>query len=194
MPRHCWREYGYDVDPSQIVMGKCVEHEVDAIARKEGRTYIVEAKHHFDHHALTGLDVPRIARATVEDLTDAFKEGKTRLQVENAIVICNTKYSEHAMRYAECRGIELIGWGYPQGRGIGRMIGEKMLYPTTYLKNLSAAQRVRFSNNGIVLVKDIAGSNPRDLLRKTGLPANLIDNIVREAREVLQGTPSPEKI
>ena len=184
------REHGYEVTPSQIVRGKCVEHEVDAIAKREGRTYIVEAKHHFDHHALTGLDIPRIARATIEDVREGFKEGLTVLNIDSAIVVCNTKYSEHAERYSECRGIELIGWGYPLGHGIERMIYEKKLYPMTYLRNLSTAQRNRLANNGIMLVKEVAASDSRELAQKTGIPQDVAIRIIREAGAILHGTAS----
>jgi hypothetical protein len=182
------REHGYEVTPSQIVRGKCVEHEVDGIATKQGMTYIVEAKHHLDHHALTGLDIPRIARATVEDIRDGFKDGLTSLNIDNAIVVCNTKYSEHAIRYSECRGIELIGWGHPPGHGIEGMIDDKKLYPVTYLRSLSSAQRNRLTSNGIVLVKDVATSYPRDVIHKTGLPPNVVARIINEARALILGT------
>jgi len=46
---------GFEVSPNRLVTGKCVEHEVDAIARKEGVTYFVEAKHHVNYHTPTGL-------------------------------------------------------------------------------------------------------------------------------------------
>ena len=36
----------FEVSPNQIIRGKCVGHEVDAIARKDGVTYFVESKHH----------------------------------------------------------------------------------------------------------------------------------------------------
>jgi hypothetical protein len=181
------REHGYEISPSQIIRGKCVEHEVDAIARKQGKTYIVEAKHHIDHHALTGLDIPRIARATIEDVTDAFREGLTKLNIDNAMVVCNTKYSEHATRYAECRGIQLIGWGHPPERGIERMIIEKKLFPVTYLRNLTTGQMNRLTSRGILLVKDVATSYPKDLLQKTELPAKLVERIIAEARAIVLG-------
>ena len=40
-------EHGYAVTSNRIIRGKCVEHEIDAIARKGGETYLVEIKHHF---------------------------------------------------------------------------------------------------------------------------------------------------
>jgi hypothetical protein len=66
---------GFEVRPNQILTGKCVEHEVDAIARKDGVTYFVEAKHHLSYNALTGLDESRIARAVLEDVTEGFMLG-----------------------------------------------------------------------------------------------------------------------
>lgn len=64
------KEHGYKVSPNQIINGKCTEHEVDAIVRKNGETYIVEVKHHFKFHTPTGLDVSRNARAVCEDVTE----------------------------------------------------------------------------------------------------------------------------
>ena len=64
---------GFEVSPNQILAGNCVEHEVDAIAKKNGVTYFVEAKHHINYHALTGLDESRVARALLEDVTEAYE-------------------------------------------------------------------------------------------------------------------------
>ena len=61
---------GFEVSPNRIIPGKCVEHEVDAIARKGGLTYFVEAKHHVNYHTPTGLDESRIARAILEDISE----------------------------------------------------------------------------------------------------------------------------
>lgn len=55
------RENGYEVTHNRIIRGKCREHEVDAIAKKNDITYVVEAKHHINYHTSTGLDESRIA-------------------------------------------------------------------------------------------------------------------------------------
>ncbi|NIO38342.1 hypothetical protein GTO27_11675 [Candidatus Bathyarchaeota archaeon] len=89
-------EHGYEVTPNQIIKGKCVEHEVDAVARKVGETYIIEVKHHFNYHALTGLDESRIASAVFEDAIEGFKLGLSDLKIDRAMIVCNTKFSEHA--------------------------------------------------------------------------------------------------
>ncbi|UCB60502.1 MAG: restriction endonuclease, partial [Candidatus Bathyarchaeota archaeon] len=68
-------ENGYEVTPNQVVRGRCIDHEVDAVAKKNGVTYIVEIKHHYRYHTPTGLDESRIARAVFEDVTEGFKLG-----------------------------------------------------------------------------------------------------------------------
>lgn len=125
-------EHGYRVTPNQIIRGKCVEHEVDAVARKKGETYIVEVKHHFSYHTPTGLDVSRIARAVFEDVTEGFKLGLNNLKIDKAMIVCNTKLSEHAKRYAKCRGIHHIGGGSPPNRNFN-----EFLFITT-LTNMSS--------------------------------------------------------
>jgi hypothetical protein len=92
-------------------------------------------KHHRSYHELTGFDDGRIAWAVLEDLKEGFVAGLTPIPVSGVMLICNTKLSDHARRYASCRGIEQIGWGYPPGRDLQRMIDDKQFYPITLLKN-----------------------------------------------------------
>ena len=72
---------GFQVKPNAILRGLCGEHEVDAIATKDGLTYLVEAKHHSNYHALTGLDESRIARAIIEDVTDGYTNGGAEIRM-----------------------------------------------------------------------------------------------------------------
>ncbi len=178
-------ENGYEVTPNQIVKGKCVEHEVDAIASKNGLTYIVEVKHHFSYHALTGLDVSRIARAVYEDVTEGFTLGHNSLKIDKAMIVCNTKFSEYAKRYAECRGIKQIGWSLPPDNNLQTMIVEKKLYPVTYLKGLTIKTTERLSQAGIILLKQLATKNPRQLRRETRLPKKTLDIILKGARMIV---------
>jgi hypothetical protein len=78
---------GFEVAPNRLVTGRCVEHEVDAIARKGGVTFFVEAKHHVNYHTPTGLDESRIARAVLEDVTEGFELGKCDLKIDRALIV-----------------------------------------------------------------------------------------------------------
>jgi hypothetical protein len=172
---------GFEVKPNQILVGKCVEHEVDGVARRDGVTYFVEAKHHFSYHVLTGLDESRIARAVLEDVTEGFDLGMGRLKIDRALLVTNTKYSEQATRYANCRNILLIGWNSPPNLSVQSMIEEKNLYPLSCLKSLRRAERTRLVNSGIVLMKQITEESPENIARKTGLPLRAIEEIKEQA-------------
>jgi hypothetical protein len=179
------REHGYEVTPNQIIRGKCVDHEVDAVARKDGVTYIVEVKHHFNYHALTGLDISRIARAVFEDVTEGANLGLNDFTIDRAMIVCNTKFSEHAELYARCRGIRQIGWNSPPDCNLRSMITDKKLYPVTYLKGLSAATRGQLASAGIVLLQQLAAREPEELRRETRVSKEILGSIIESAIAIL---------
>ncbi len=181
------REHGYEVTPNQIIRGRCVEHEVDAIARKNGETLIVEAKHHFNYHTPTSLDVSRISRAVFEDVTEGYELGLNDLKIDRAMIVCNTKLSEHAKRYAECRGIYHIGWSSPPNHDLQTMIEEKQLYPITYLRRLNQVTRRKLVSNKIVLLKQLTEKAPEELRRQTGISKKNFESLLRKARAILSG-------
>jgi hypothetical protein len=179
------REHGYTVIPNQIIRGRCVEHEIDAIARKNGETFIVEVKHHFNYHTPTSLDVGRISRAVLEDVTEGFKLGLNDLKIDRAMIVCNTKLSEHAKRYAECRGIYHIGWSSPPNNDLQTMIEEKQLYPITNLRRLTHMTKKKLVSNGIILLKQLTEKNPKELRRQTGIPKKNLESIIRKSTDIL---------
>ena len=181
-------EHGYEVTPNQIMRGRCVEHEVDAVARKNGKTCIVEVKHHYKYHTPTSLDVSRISRAVFEDVTEAYKLGLNNLKIDYAMIVCNTKLSEHAKRYADCRGIRHIGWSSPPNHDLQTMIEEKKLYPITFLKGLNAETRNKLASKGVILLKQLTEKTPKELRRQTGIPGKKLESMVGKAREMLLGS------
>ena len=180
-------EHGYEVTPNQIVKGRCVEHEVDAVARKNGKTCIVEVKHHYKYHTPTNLDVSRISRAVFEDVTEAYELGLNNLKIDYVMIVCNTKLSEHAKRYADCRGIHHISWSSPPDHDLQTMIQEKKLYPITLLKGLNAETQNKLATNGIILLKQLTEKTPKELRRQTGVSKEKFGSIVDKARTILSG-------
>lgn len=178
-------EHGYTVSCNQIVRGRCVEHEIDAIARKGNETYLVEIKHHLDHHAYTGLDVPRIAQATLEDLNEGFDLGLNSISFAKALIFCNTKFSEHAARYAQCRGIDHIGWKAPPDHGLERMIEEGGLHPITLLKGLDQGSREKLADNGILLLRQLVAHEADELSEKIKIPRDHLEKVIKKAKEIL---------
>jgi hypothetical protein len=174
--------HGFEVTPNQIIKGRCVGHEVDAIARKEGVTYFVEAKHHSNYHTPTGLDQSRIARAVLEDVTEGFELGKNDLQIDRAMIVTNTRYAEHARRYGRCRDILQIGWSSPKTLALQNMIEEKKLYPLSCIKGLNSEVKMRLVNFGIVLMKQLVDEEPSRIAMKTGVSRENIQRIIEKAK------------
>lgn len=180
-------EHGYEVTPNPIIRGKCVEHELDAMARKNGKTLIIEVKHHYNRHILTGLDVTRIARAIFEDISEGYTLGLNSVNPERALVVSNTKFSDHANRYAQCRGIENLGWNTPTGRGLEKMIEDKQLFPLTYLRNLDPMVRNRIMGHGIILLKQLVSCDLDELSGKMRIPKNRLASTFEIAKMILFG-------
>jgi len=173
---------GFEVNPNRLVMGRCVKHEVDAIARKDGVTYFVEAKHHVNYHTLTGLDESRIARAVLEDVTEGFELGKSNLKIDRAMIVTNTRYSEHASHYGKCRNILQIGWSSPTDLCLQNMIEVKNLYPLSCLRDLKRETKTKLVNSGIVLLKQLFEETPSTLARRTGVQKETLKQIIEKAK------------
>lgn len=173
---------GFEVTSNQILKGRCGEHEVDAIARKDEVTYFVEAKHHLSYHALIGLDDSRIARAVLEDVSENFELGRTDFKIDKAVIVTNSRYSEHAIRYGHCRGIVQVGWNYPVNHGLENLIEKKRLHPLSCLRGLRGEDRLRLVDSGLVLIRQLLDEDQLELARKTGLRLQTVEEIMEAAR------------
>ena len=176
---------GFKVSPNMILAGKCVEHEVDAIAKKDGVTFFVEAKHHINYHTLTGLDESRIARAILEDVTEGFELGSCSVKIDKAMIVTNTRYSEHARRYGKCRDIVQIGWNSPVGLSLQSMIEENNLYPISCIRGLKRETRTKLVNKRIVLMKQMFEMKPSTLARETGIPKETVKQLRTKAENTI---------
>ena len=177
---------GFQVKPNMILKGLCGEHEVDAIAVKDGLTYLVEAKHHSNYHALTGLDESRIARAIIEDVTEGYTSGATEIKIDRAIIVTNTKYSEHAINYGHCRDILQVGWASPEGFGLRDIVEKNKLYPLSCLRGMSTETRARLVEARIVLIKQLLEQDCLYVERKIGLSHQTVLSMMEKARHTAE--------
>jgi len=175
---------GYEVEINLIIQGKCIEHEIDVIARKENEVILIEVKHHINHHTYSGLDVFLQLNSTLEDLKEGYEIGKNNFKFTRAILICNTKVSDHAKRYALCRGLEFIAWKFPSEKGLERLIEEYKLYPITFLKNMERNEACKLADIGIVTVKQLL-DDVEKISKKSGINKNRILELQKDAKIVL---------
>ncbi len=180
------REHGYQVEAGCILAGLCGEHEVDAIAQKDGVTTFVEVKHHRSYHRMTGLDEGRIARAIVEVLQEGFVSGRCAVSIDDALIVCNTKLSDHAKRYATCRGIGHIGWDHPEEQNLKMMIQKTQSYPVTIVSGVKPPVVTRLAAAGIFMAKQVAYGDATTISRIAGIPLREVLLIAGRARAILE--------
>ncbi len=146
---------GYRTKVRQILSGKCVTHEIDVLAEKEGKTSMIEAKFHNSPGARSEIHVALYTHARFEDV-------KTRNKIDDVWLVTNTKTTIDANTYAQCSGMKIISWDYPAGEGLRDLIEKSHLHPITLLTSLSNSQKMTLLENHIILCKDIV-QNPISL-------------------------------
>jgi hypothetical protein len=175
---------GYEVKTNLIIQGKCIEHEIDVIARKGNEIILIEVKHHVNHHTYSGLDVFLQLNSNLEDLRLGYESGKNNFKFTKAILICNTKVSDHARRYALCKGLEFIAWKFPQEKGLERLIEDYKLYPITFLKEIERDEAYKLADVGIVTIKQLL-DDAEKISRKSGISKNRVLQLQKAVKIVL---------
>ncbi len=159
------REAGYLVEPGRVLEGRCVSHEIDGIAFRGDEVFMVEVKHHFNHHTYTGLGTILELWAALEDLREGYRLGFHPYSFTSAILVCNTKISQHAEQYARCKGIMYMGWRYPRAFALSDIVSSKRIYPVTMLKELPAEKIAKLGDRGIVALSQLTRLRVEELAR-----------------------------
>jgi hypothetical protein len=174
---------GYEVETGVIVQGKCVQHEVDVIARKPGEMIMVECKFHMDSFTKSGVQVPLYIHSRYLDVKAAWENQYGKDLRYRGGVVCNTRFSEDALQYAKCAGLVLISWDYPLDTGLKYWIDKTGLYPVTSLISIAKKDKQKLLEKGIVLCSQLEEN--QQVLREMGLTENQIKKIIREAGNLI---------
>lgn len=146
---------GYETRTHTTTYGFCVEHELDVIAIKRNEHLIVECKFHNEQGLSCDVKVPLYTKARCDDIVKKLVlNGDTHTQ-HKAFIVTNTRFSKQAIAYAECTGITLLGWSYPQGAGLESLIDIYHLHPITALVSLDNRQKKLLIDHGLILCRDV---------------------------------------
>jgi Restriction endonuclease/ATP cone domain len=116
---------GYEIAVDQMVMGRCVAHEVDVVAWKGDELIMCEAKFHNELGTKSDLKVALYVKARMDDLKhNTFKYGDKERKVTSGMLVTNTKFSSTAVQYGTCEGLTMIGWNYPDKGSLEDFINE----------------------------------------------------------------------
>lgn len=174
---------GYEVETGVIVRGKCIQHEVDVIARKPGEMLMVECKFHSDNFAKSGVQVPLYIQSRYLDVKSAWEEQYGKNISYRGGVVCNTRFSDDAMNYAKCAGLVMISWDYPADTGLKYWIDKTGLHPVTSLISLTTNEKQFLLNKGIVLCGQLEEN--KFLLKEAGLTDSQIRKVINEATNLI---------
>jgi len=173
------REYGYKTTVGTIMKGHCVSHEIDILAEKEGVHHIMELKYHNRRGLKTDVKVAMYSYARFLDVAAAHK--KFEATKHKAWVVTNTKFTKSAIKYADCMGIELLGWRYPKQGSLEQLIEQKSLYPITVLPSANRYVREQFATQKLMFVRDLLHHSAQDLQKKFALNPAISKRLLQEA-------------
>jgi len=174
---------GYEVETGIIVQGKCIQHEVDVIARKPGEMIMIECKFHMDSSANSGVQVPLYVQSRYLDVRSVWEEQYGKNIRYRGGVVTNSRFSDDAMNYGKCAGLLLISWNYPADTGLKYWIDKNKLHPVTCLISLNKKDKQFLLEKEIVLCNQL--NENLHVLRDMGLTENQIKKIIREAENLI---------
>jgi len=181
-----FRNRGYDAKRGLFITGKCATHEVDVLAVKNGQAEIVEAKFHNQIGLKSDLKVALYVKARFEDLIGSVASlhgESTSAKIVTGYLITNTKFTETAVRYSECAGLNLVGWNYPEHKNLHDWIEEYNVHPITCLRTLPDQYKQELIRNGILFLRQLDES-PK-ILTALGIGSILSNSILEEVRNIL---------
>jgi hypothetical protein len=167
---------GFKTLIDQTVDGKCIRHEIDIIATKGNERLLVECKYHNWPGERCDIKTTLYVKARHDDIA-----GHVRGSIyDQCYLITNTKFSSDSINYATCIGMHLLGWAYPHGNGLERIIDELGLHPITCLSTLPKKIAHALAQQGIIVCHELAqNSSP---LNQLGLNKEDLGTIVQECR------------
>jgi hypothetical protein len=177
---------GYQVKLNQHIPGRCCpSYEIDFLAQKGNVLLVGECKYHNLIGGRVALGVALENYARFLDIKNGpfSKAPKSVGLALRSILVTNTKFTSQAIKYCACLGeVDLLGWRYPQTKGLERLIDDKKLYPITILPSFRKSLSETFVSRRIMMADDILKINLKSFSRRTGLSSKLLESLAKEAR------------
>jgi hypothetical protein len=140
------RKFGHKVQTHQFIRGRCTTHEIDLLIDDE---IIGECKYHNERGIYTGLKEAMYTYMRFLDIKEVKK-------LKGVMLVTNTKFSDQAIEFSRCYGLDLLGWKYPPGEGLEMKIEKSRMYPITVLSGLIPESEIAdLIKSGFVSTRDL---------------------------------------
>jgi Restriction endonuclease/AF1548-like, C-terminal len=177
------RHQDYSVKVGVIVQGQCVQHEVDVVAEKENKHFMIECKFHNSFNIKCNVKVPLYIQSRFLDVQKKWvKQEGHQHKFHQGWVVTNTRFTKDAVQYGNCAGLNLLSWDYPKNGNLKEMISLSGLYPITCLNTLKKSEKQILLDRGIVLCKHLCKDS--SVLNEIGISQNRRKNILADAHQL----------
>jgi hypothetical protein len=179
----------FEVKINQIIPGTCIgDYEIDFISEKNGLVYLGECKYRNIFNDKVDLKDSLANYARFSDIKDGnyFKTKNYSGKEIKTILVTNGKFTQKAIDYALCKGVELLGWRYPGERGLEYLVESKKLYPITILSSTRGYVKNILAENQIMLVKEILNLDSVKFSKITGMQEKDLLPLIKEAKLLME--------
>lgn len=180
--RQVLSQSGIKIKGSRVLSGKCSSYEIDFLAEKEGTNYIGECKYRNNGGDKIDVNVCLKGFAVLDDIKNSGKFDDNL----KFFIVTNSRFTNQAIKYSNCKGIKLLGWDYPKNEGLEDIIDKNKLYPITILPSFKSYQADIFKNEGIMLVNEILSLDIDKFSKKVNIPKKRLEDLKREAEVLLK--------
>lgn len=176
---------GYSTKTGVIMSGKCILHEVDVVAENSAEMIFTECKYHAQSGVVCDVKIPLYIHSRFRDLSETANVQKS-LGGRNLrfFIATNTRFSDDAIRYGACAGLEMFAWDYPAGKGLRELIDGSGLHPITCIGALTRYEKLKLLEKGVVLCQHIL--DKPELLDKIGLTSVRQKIVLNEAKGICE--------
>jgi hypothetical protein len=175
---------GYKTQVGVMVEGHCVRHEIDVIAEKGNEYIMVECKYHNINGIACDVKIPLYIQSRFKDVEFNWKKlPNHKNKNHQGWLVTNTKFTEDAIKYGQCMGLNMIGWSFPISENLKSMIDDSGLYPITCLTTITKYEKQLLLDKKIVLCKEIC--NKVSILKVANIPESRYANILKEAQSLI---------
>lgn len=147
---------GYRTEVGKIMQGICVSHEIDVYAEKDGLVTIIECKFHSEEGRNCNVKVPLYINSRYQDVKQQWEKRKdASKRFDKGWVATNTRFTEDAIRYGNCMGLNLLSWDHPKNNGLKDRIDRLGLYPITVSHFLTSKEKMFLLARDVVLCRQL---------------------------------------
>lgn len=175
----------YTAQTNLVLQGKCVSHEIDILVKKDEVISMIECKFHMGKDINSDVKVPMYILSRFNDLKDkkhTMFAGKE--SISKCWIVTNNRFTLDAIAFANCSGLNLLSWNYPENNNLKTKNDDNFLYPVTCLTTLTIAEKDKLLILDKILAKELI--NNSSSLEKIGLSTNRIKNVLKEASELCE--------